>query len=473
MDEKALRSAVIRLASSKPELRGHLLPILKKASSTDMKIHQAYNKSAPPEALAELAKDLNDDVRVGVAKNRSTPPEILAELAKDPSVMIRAEVANNPLTPASLLRVLADDKSEKVSEVAIRRLYKVDQSLKEFKGDPKIFHKLLNHEQAEKFVKGHSSLPEKDSYSWGEISKALNVPSLPKEVQSALSGLKDKSGRVDAGKLKETVTKLVGGSHQYDIGLGAYSGVQTIHPKKKTDVIQLNISSEFEARLRLDPDYENIENYMIWLTGDDSGHPVERGKTVAWARVTDFPENETLIIEELQSDICNSKAINGYYGSDEADSSSIKSLINMVGDWEYCALQAVKRFAEHNGYKTIYMVPGSVKAKGNNRSKGYESGEDSALKRVYDTIPAKVGFRKVNQSDLPDWLKENENIETGLWVTETHQMKVGKMGEKSIRSAVIRLASAKPELRDHLLPILAKTAAADTEVSSPGLALED
>ena len=35
------------------------------------------------------------------------------------------------------------------------------------------------------------------------------------------------------------------------------------------------------------------------------------------------------------------------------------------------------------------------------------------------------------------------------------------MDEKSLRSAVIRLASAKPELRPHLLPILAKTASVD------------
>lgn len=35
--------------------------------------------------------------------------------------------------------------------------------------------------------------------------------------------------------------------------------------------------------------------------------------------------------------------------------------------------------------------------------------------------------------------------------------------EKSLRSAVIRLASANPELRPHLLPILAKTASVDEE----------
>ena len=450
-----VRFGVAKNPSTPPEA----LAELAKDHNGDIRFGVAWNRSTPTSILVELAKDLNDGVRVGLSWNPKTPPEVLAKLAKDPNNKVRAGVVDNPSTPIDLLNTLSEDTNEAISEAAIRRLYKVDPSLKKFKGDPKIFHKLLNHEQAEKLIKGHSSLPEKESYSWGEISKALNVPSLPKEAQSALLGVKDKSGRVDTVKLKETVTTLVGGVHQYDIGLDAYSGLQTIHPEKKTDVIQLNISSEFEARLKSSPDYDIIERYINWLTGDTSGHPVEKGKTIAWARVTDFGKQKTLIIEELQSDVCSGKAIEAFvkHLGDKA-SATLNLLRKMIGDWEFSALQAVKRFAEHKGYQTLYMVPGSVKSKGNKRSEGYDSGEDSALKRIYDTIPAKVGFKMVNKSDLPDWLESNENIETGLWVIETHQMKVGKMDEKSLRSAVIRLASAKPELRGHLLPILAKTA---------------
>ena len=428
IDEKSLRSALIRLAHAKPELRKHLLPIIKK--SNDEKVNLAHDPSTPIGVLAELARDPKDNVRALVARNPSTPPEVLVELARDPNDSVRAWVAGNKSTPVwvlaelakdpkdnvrtwvarngsipvgimaelardpkdnvrievvrnlsapiSILVTLSEDTSGVVSEAATRRLYKVDPSLKEFKGDPKVFHKLLNPEQIEKLVKDNSSLPEKASYSWGEVSKALNVPSLPKEVQLSLSGLKDKSGRVDYNALKGVVTKLVGGSHRYDIGLDAYSGAQTIHPKKKTSVIQLNISGEFEAKLESSPDYDVIENYINWITGYNSGHPVEKGKTIAWVRVTDFPENKTLIIEELQSDISNSKAISLYCDHNTVDPSSIRSLIDIVGEWEYCALRAVKQFAEHKGYQTLYMVPGSVKAKGNKRSEGYESGSDSA-----------------------------------------------------------------------------------------------
>ena len=438
--------------------------VLEHNKDKNVMCNAASNPILPKDIMVEFSKSPIAAVRRYLAMNRMTSPEILALLSDDTDEEIRSNVALNRSTPVDVLKKLLKDSDGGVAETASRTLYKVDPSLKEFKGDPRVFHKLLNPEQIEKLIKGHSSLPEKASYSWGEVSKALNVPSLSKEVQSILISLKDKSGRVDTGKLKETVTKLVGGEHVYDIQLDAYSGLQTIHPKKKTTVIQLNISGEFESKLKSSHNYEAMKEYINWLTGDTSGHPVEPGKTVAWARVTDFPENETLIIEELQSDTFSERNMENFRSKTHTSSPGLEDIKFIMGEWEYCALQAVKRFAEHKGYKTLYMVPGSIKAKGNKRSKGYESGSDSALKRIYDTIPAKVGFKMVNKSDLPDWLKSNENIETGLWVIETHQMKVGKMDEKSLRSAAIRLASAKPELRVHLLPLLKKTSSEDRDI---------
>ena len=411
------------------------------------------NKKCPKDVLVELSNDDVYTVVCSAARNPSTPVEVLDRLSHDKNEPVRNNVAQNPSTPLETIRLLSSDESERVSEAATRRLYKLDPSLKEFKGDQKVHHKPLDNDQATTLVGLHDNLPNKSVFSWKEVQTGLKLPSQPGSVKSAVTALND-NGRVDAAKLKSAITTLVGGEHRYDIQLDAYSGVQTLHPQKKTEVLQLNISSEFESRLKSDPNYEIVKGYVDFLT-KDGGHPVELGKTIAWARVTDFPENGTLIIEELQSDICNGKAIKDYCDQRKADPMVLDSFRKMLGEWEYCALRAVKQFAEHKGYKTLYMVPGSVKSRGNYREEGYDSGDDTALKRVYDIIPAKVGFKKVPKSELPDWLQESLENEDSMWVIESKSMKVAKtVGDQELRSATIRLAAVRPELRRYLLPIL-------------------
>ena len=439
-----------------PKLSSHAIrSIYSRDIGGDVFSAMSGNTNTPPDVLDALSKD--GEFVVNVAGNPSTPAETLIRLNDDMSLDVKANLAGNPSTPIEILEDMMKSHNHKIIELATNNLYKRKPSLKEFKGDHKIIKKSLTPERMEKLLVGYHTLPEKESYSWGEISKALNVPSLPKEAQSALLGVKDRSGRVDAVKLKEVITVITGGEHAFDIGLRAYSGLQTMHPEKSTTVIQLNISSDFESKLKSESkdDYTVIEDYIDWVTNEKMGHPVEPGKTMAWARVTDFPEKETLIIEELQSDICNGESVDNYCSRTLSEPDSLKSLIKMMSDWEFSALQAVKKFAEHKGYKTLYMVPGSVKARNNDREYGYGSGEDSALKRVYDSVPTKVGFKKTG---LPDWIKENEILQEGdfLWVIETHHMKVA-----SLRSELIKLAYGHPEFRDSILPLFVKPESSD------------
>ena len=424
-----------------PRVTDEILLDMCRNGKAKVRVLIADSERLTPEMCLSLSKDKDKKVRENLALNPECSPEVMMILAtSDDSIDICSSLIDNQNVSVDVLRFLSDFLSSKgfedVAEAAARKLYKLDPSAKEFKGDPKIHKKVLNSEQIEKLIKAQAALPEKESYSWGEINKALSVPSLPGLAQKRLVDIKDKSGRVSSTSLKEVVKDLVGGEHYYDIGLEMYSGIQTLHPRKSTTVIQLNITDDFKSRLKKDfgeGSKESLE-HLNSLTGPGASHPVEPGKTVAWARVTDFPENKTLIIEELQSDVASDKNIKFYTNFKGKDSKieNVRAIAKLMSDWEFSALQAVKRFAEHKGYQTLYMVPGSVKSRGNAREYGYTSGDDTALKRVYDEIPAKVGFKKVSISELPDWLVDVLGDKDVMWAIETASMKVAKQWMKRI-----------------------------------------
>ena len=353
-----------------------------------------------------------------------TFPDVLELLSNNPDERVRFEVSKNKYTATKTLEKLMGDNSIYVAEKATARMYKINPELKSFKGEKEVYHKLLTPEQAEELVGMFDGLPDKREFSWSEINKGLGVPSLPGPVQKKLINLKNKSGRVSIGPLERIINELVGGEHQYDIYLESYSGMQTLHEGLPTTVLQLDISGPFKSRIESDRNSELIKKYIDHLTGDNSGHPINLGKTIAWVRVTDLPDEGTMVIEELQSDICNSKAMKQFIRDEEAPSNALDSLRGMVGEWEYCALRAARQYAEHKDYKTIYMVPGSVKSRYNDRENGYGSGDDSALKRIYDTIPEKVGFRKISGKEMPPWLKKVIHGDSEMWCIGTANMKL-------------------------------------------------
>jgi hypothetical protein len=67
-----------------------------------------------PERARQLAASGSPDERRALAYNRTCPPEVLAELARSEDWMIRAGAAGNPSTPPAVLDALASDANESV-----------------------------------------------------------------------------------------------------------------------------------------------------------------------------------------------------------------------------------------------------------------------------------------------------------------------------------------------------------------------
>jgi hypothetical protein len=176
------------------------------------------------------------------------------------------------------------------------------------------------------------------------------------------------------------------------------------------------------------------------------GHPVVKGKTLAWCRATVLSKFNSLIVEELQSDILNEKVLNDilrfpkvYFSSNlalhkEKEHVTVtdlklarKTLEKLMGMWEVSALDAVKKYAFNNGIDNIYMIPGHVKAKKTDRADA-DGDFDIALERIYDKIPPMVGFTKLSIEEIkvPSIVAGLKQVSGKyIWYTKSDKLRVG------------------------------------------------
>ena len=110
-DTTAAHMATSGDPSSLPD---RLLELLQMQIGFPVRWRIARHPNAPPEALAQLARDADSQVRLEVAASKHTPSSVLAELAQDPDSIVRHYVARNATTPETTLAALAIDSDPSV-----------------------------------------------------------------------------------------------------------------------------------------------------------------------------------------------------------------------------------------------------------------------------------------------------------------------------------------------------------------------
>ena len=126
MDEKSLRSAVIRLAHAKPELRPHLLPILKKASSTVEDLTNRVYESFQGNDLPSM-----EDVNKEIEKMSKSDPEVksLLDISKRSIRNLKTyqSLIDDPDSPEILNEIkalgLPSDLVEKFEDILVPSRY--------------------------------------------------------------------------------------------------------------------------------------------------------------------------------------------------------------------------------------------------------------------------------------------------------------------------------------------------------------
>jgi hypothetical protein len=94
--------------------------------------------------------------------------------------------------------------------------YKKQKASDKPKAEMVVRNKVLTEQQSKFLVEALSSLPAKETLSWGLVNKALNINQQPKMVQLALIKLKTPQGTVNSAQLTDTINSLIKGDPSYD-----------------------------------------------------------------------------------------------------------------------------------------------------------------------------------------------------------------------------------------------------------------